>query len=918
MPGVEGWVNQNRILLTLLVVAACLGRPGPGEAGDPDALRREAETLTTRAMAVIESENQPPDGAVMARARDDFERASALWERLGDRQQLGRSLRGVANTCAQLNEWDRAAEAAIAARAIAEEVGDLELLSEVLGELAGVRLEQGRNAEAEAIFIRVAELALELGQSRQHHTMLHNLASSYAVRLAYQDALDTHRRALTFARKAGLDDKELSSLIAVASIHLRLGDPERASRRFVEVVELAEERGDRRREAWALRELGQAQVELGLSDEARRSYERSLKLRREIGETRGVGIVINQLAGLERKLGNLDRALELYLEANAVATELGDPVGIAVTSTNVARVLVETGHPVEAHRRLAESLETYTELGLDRQKLSTLRTMAEASLDLGKFGRGRDECLLALELLETIRGELADPDLRARYLAPQREIYVMLATALVELDTKDPSGNHLEEAFTASEKAHARTLLELVKASGGGHANTDDVRLEDRYEAVLSELSAVQTRLLGVEIPDSERAEIEARRLQLDDERREIESSLRRRSARSQVAAPDLEALQRRLGDDTALVEYLVGERNTVMLIVTGDALGAHLLPGSDELRILIEPLRDLMARPGRRDRGRLDRSAADAGKLLLGPAMDRLNGIDRLVVVPDGVLHLLPFEALTIDEVRSVLERWSVSYAPSVTMIEALAIRRRHHAEPSLFAVADPLLPTAKPALESTTVTTTSTSRTLAEGRSFGDLRPLPEARAEVAEVAGLFPPDRAVVLTGDDALERRILDHPGLRSSSHLHFATHALASSDLPEHSGLVLGSSDDDDGLLQAFEIFDLSLDAELVVLSGCETGLGAELSGEGLLGLTRAFLYAGSNAVVISLWPVEDRSTRDLMTAFYRGLEDHEPAVALGNAKRKIAASQGFDHPFHWAPFVIVGGFEPRTSSTPDP
>lgn len=160
-----------------------------------------------------------------------------------------------------------------------------------------------------------------------------------------------------------------------------------------------------------------------------------------------------------------------------------------------------------------------------------------------------------------------------------------------------------------------------------------------------------------------------------------------------------------------------------------------------------------------------------------------------------------------------------------------------------------------------------------------------------------------------GEAAQEETVLAHPMLQEASHLHFATHAVASSDLPEHSGLVLGSAGAGDGVLQAFEIFDLSLDADMVVLSGCETALGPELSGEGMMGLTRAFLYAGVNTVVISLWPVEDRSTRELMKRFYQRLTEMDPVEALRTAKLETAADPEFEHPFHWAPFILVGGFE---------
>lgn len=911
MVSVVSAVNNPHLKLIAAVAllwpaAASLAQsPSP----DADRLRAEADELTARATVIIESDSDVSNAEEISRAREDFERAATLWQRLGKKGKQGRCLHGIAFTSAMLDDWEAAATAAMEAQAIAEDLNDRELLSLAVGELAGVRLEQGHTREAEGLLRQAADLAREVGDQQQLHTMLHNLASSCMVRRSYQDALDTHLEALEVARQAGLEDKVLSSLIAVAAIHTTLGDPERASRRLTEAIELAEQRSDLRRQAWGLRELGAAQVELELFDEARASYEASLEIRRELGNRRGAAIVVNQLASLERKLGNLDRAYELYLDANTLAVELDDPLGVAITRSNAARVLLEFGRPAEAHSMFAEVLAGLEALDLSRLEISTLQSMAAASLELNHPKRARDEALATLRLLESVRGELADPDLRARYLAPRREVFVTLAEALILLNRKDPTSVHLEAAFTASERVHGRTLLELVKASNDSAPG--DAGLERRREQIVAELNEVQRELLSPDAAAERRIELETRRADLDDERRELDGALRRRSATAEEPTPDLTRLRHQLGEDTALLEYLIGDRSSVLLVVTGEGLTAHLLPGRDEIRPEIEALRELLVRPGRRDRTRLDRATVTVGEMLLGPAHSQIVGRDRLVVVPDGALHLLPFEVLSVDGGQTrVLDHWSISTAPSATFLQTVVdLSAPASKDRSLFAVADPALGDPSGSAGQGPDPTASNHRQLAEGRGVADLSPLPEARAEVAEIAKTFPENRRTVLMGEAAQEETVLAHPMLQEASHLHFATHAVASSDLPEHSGLVLGSAGAGDGVLQAFEIFDLSLDADMVVLSGCETALGPELSGEGMMGLTRAFLYAGVNAVVISLWPVEDRSTRELMKRFYQRLTEMDPVEALRTAKLETAADPEFEHPFHWAPFILVGGFE---------
>lgn len=888
-----------------------------GEVGDAGP-RAEAEALTARGLARLEADGVTPDEGDLEQARADLRRAATLWQQLGETRQRGRCLFGISEASVQLDEYDAASSAAAAAKDIAEATGDRELLSLALGTLAMVHLEQDDPRIAEKMLRQAADLAAEAGLKSQRFTMLHNLASSFAVRHAYQDALDVHREALALAREAGFADKELTSLIAIASIHADLGDLDRAGRRLEQAVELAEASGDERRQAWALRELGEVRTEQQRYDQARAALERSYAIRRRLGNQRGAAIVINELATLERRLGNLDRALELYHEANAIADQLGDQRGVAVTRSNASRVLLDLGRAAEAHSDLAESLAAYRQLGLTHNQISILRSMAEASLAVGLPARARDEARTALGLLEEVRAELADPDLRAHYMAPRREIFVILAQALVQLAAADAdaASDDLTEVFEAADQAHARTLLELVKGAAAGTGRSTDAASEQRRQQVLAELSATQRSLLESDLDDAQRSALEARRAALDDQRRELEAKRRRRWASAQEVTPDLAQVQRELGDGAALVEYLVGKRATVLVVVTDRSVKAQLLPGSDELAAQIGPLRKLLAHPGRRDRRRLQLATAQAGELLLGPALPLLRGRDRLIVIPDGVLELLPFEALRVGaDHERVVDHWAVSYAPSATLLAGLEHHpRRPSAERSLFAVADPTLAGSEPPAAAPTddADTPPTSRLLAAGHGLDDLAPLPGARAEVAAVARLFPDGRSEVLVGDAATEENVLADPMLTRATNLHFATHAVASEDLPEHSGLVLGSDGDGDGLLQAFEIFDLSLDADLVVLSGCETGLGPELAGEGVMGLPRAFLYAGADAVVISLWRVEDRATETLMTGFYRRLEHADPATALRGAKRELAATPGFEQPFYWAPFVLVGGLEPRT------
>lgn len=295
---------------------------------------------------------------------------------------------------------------------------------------------------------------------------------------------------------------------------------------------------------------------------------------------------------------------------------------------------------------------------------------------------------------------------------------------------------------------------------------------------------------------------------------------------------------------------------------------------------------------------------------MIVAPIADLVADLDQLVVVPDGALHYVPFEALVSGispsgEAEYLLERWAIAYAPSASTLVALQGRARAGESAralDLVAFADPALPGA---LES--------ADGLGVLRGVEDVeewrwRSLQGARREVEAIAKLFGPERTKIFMGPEASEARFRQS-GIDDTRFVHVAAHAFIDDREPALSSLLFAQDEgsEEDGLLQAHEVFDLKLNAELVVLSGCETALGKAVRGEGLVGLVQAFLHSGAGAVSVSLWPVEDQSTADLMAGFYSELSR---GVGGSQALRraKLARLQGGStaHPYYWAPFVLVG------------
>ncbi len=346
------------------------------------------------------------------------------------------------------------------------------------------------------------------------------------------------------------------------------------------------------------------------------------------------------------------------------------------------------------------------------------------------------------------------------------------------------------------------------------------------------------------------------------------------------------------------------------LFVVTREGLTVRRLAPAGEILELVRRLRELLEEPGRRARGRLEVTARRAYDLLVAPAVEVLERKQNLLIAPDLDLYYLPFEVLRPAEGGYLVSRWAVSYIPSATVLESLRSERRGTdgtgQRKEYVAFADPVAP--RTAAEGASATEVDERRGLGE-KIVRQWQPLPGARDEVSQVVRLFAPDEVAVYLGADATEENIKRNPWVSTARRLHFASHAFVDEQQPAYSGLLLSADEagNEDGLLQAHEIFDLRLAADLVVLSACETGLGKQVRGEGLIGLTRAFMFAGARRIVVSLWSVSDRSTEKLMVHLYRNLKAGLGAgAALRRAKLELIREGAFSHPYHWAPFILVG------------
>ncbi|MGH8188329.1 MAG: CHAT domain-containing protein, partial [Steroidobacteraceae bacterium] len=375
------------------------------------------------------------------------------------------------------------------------------------------------------------------------------------------------------------------------------------------------------------------------------------------------------------------------------------------------------------------------------------------------------------------------------------------------------------------------------------------------------------------------------------------------------------------LDKDTLLLHYALGSQRSVLWLVTPERVESFPLPAKAEIEAAARRAFEVLAASHTRQRRREAELAAEAlARMVLGPVTDRLSG-QRLVIVADGALHYIPFGALPVASVP-LIARHEIVNLPSASALAAFRREREHRPQaPRLLAVlADPVLDSHDPR-----VTTDASRRGTAEPANGGAHDLLRSARD-----SGVNGFDRlvftrreaeAILALADEDVRLRALDFEASRETAtradlaqyrFVHFATHGLLNSRHPELSGLVLSLVDEQgrprDGFLRAHDVYNLRLGADLVVLSACRTALGAEIRGEGLLGLVRGFMYAGAPRVVASLWDVRDDATAELMKRFYlrmiRG--GLSPAAALRAAQVSMWKDDRWSAPYYWAGFVLQG------------
>jgi CHAT domain-containing protein/Tfp pilus assembly protein PilF len=795
-------------------------------------------------------------------------------------------------------------------RRLAPESADHALFFQNLGNVSGALGDREKaesyQRQALAIFEKIDP------RSREVARVLVNVGNILLARGDLAAAEELYQRSLDLQEQEWPGELEIETpLITLGIVASRRGDLETAEALYRRALEIQQKLSpDSPSLAFSLSNLGIVLGQHGAYAEAREYLRRSMDIEKKlIPGSLGVAASLEQLGRLELDAGNdLDLAENLLRQALTKYQEK-EPESLDASDIwrDLGEVATRRGHPREAiplHQQ-ALSLRHRFAPGTAAEA-EALHLLGGAERRAGQIQEGTRHLCAAIDVLDRQRSRLGGtPEAKAFFEASLASYYQDCLTTLLQLGRPF-------EAFHALERGRARAFLTLLSER--------DLRLADLSPELRAERSRVDTEYDEVQsrlAHLSSGQEVEVKRLtgeirELRARQEEILARMRRESPRSaalQDPRPlDLASARAALDPGTVLLEYAVGQKETRLFVVqpakaSGPGLSVFRIPaGEKTLREEVEGFRRLLGRP-LSDRAALGARARRLYRLLIHPAESRIAGARRLLISPDGPLHILPFAALRRGD-RYLIEWKPVHSALSATVYAEL-IRsrpgRRSLDEERLDSFGDPAYPTALRGGDS------EVREALRRGLS---LTPLPSTRREVQAISILFPQGHEYL--GPDATEERA---KALGSDSQLiHFACHGLIDERFPLNSALALSvpehpAEGQDNGLLQAWEIFEsVRLNADLVTLSACDTALGKEMGGEGLIGLTRAFQYAGARSVLASLWGVADHSTATFMKDFYGHLRAGKTKDEALRAAQidQIRKKPGSSHPFYWAAFQLTG------------
>ncbi len=732
-----------------------------------------------------------------------------------------------------------------------------------------------------------------------------------------REAIVKWEEALKLWQQVGDQPQQALLFLAIGRVYDDLGEQQQALGYFNQALPLYRAVGNRGREANTLNNLGAIYDDLEEKEEALNYYNQALPLFRAVGDRRGEANTLNNIGFVYSSLGEKQEALNYYNQALPLRRAVDDRGGEATTLNNIGAVYDDLGEKEKALDYYDQALPLYRAVGDRRGEATILNNIALLQYKQGNLIAASETMQQAIEKIEFLRNQILNPQLQTSFYETVEKYYDFHINLLMELHQQNPAQQYNAQALHYSERVRARQLLtELQEASVDIKEGVDAELLAEEKQLNQQLTAALQNQgqLLRGSYSNKDAENLNNQINNLLTKLDQVEASIRLQSpAYAAINQPtkftlQSQEIQQLLDDDTLLLEYYLSEKRSYLWVISKDQVSSYELPPQAEIEQLAQQFRNDIAS----ETENKPELGQQLSKILLAPAAQEL-GNKRLLIVGDGTLQSIPFAALPLPNSptqKPLIVNHELITLPSASSLEALRqqVKGRPLAPQKLAVLADPVY--EREGLQTGQINQDDLSRAAQE--ACISLPNLQYTRTEAENILALVPENESFAALGYDASLATALN-PQLSQYQTVHFSTHGCLNSDKPQFSGLAMSAYNSQgkaqDNILRLNNIYNLVLPAELVVLSACETGLGKELAGEGLVSLTRGFMYAGAKRVVVSFWAVNDRSTSELMSKFYEKMYQGQlkPAAALREAQLEMWQSEGeWQDPYHWAAFTVQG------------
>jgi CHAT domain-containing protein len=857
-------------------------------------------------------------------AREHQQQALSLWRQLGDKRGQAQALVALGYYYANLGEPAKALESYNEALNLSRGINDLRVESLALIAASYLRAKLGKRQEALDSFGAARSLVERIGDRTSLAIVLGGMADLYYGLGDQQKALEHGVISEELFERGDEKWGVAEAKQGLGRIHHALGHEQQALDYLREALALFKSLSMPRLQAHTLSDLGLVYSALKDEKNALSSYQQALKLTRMGQDQRHEAYTLNYIGRIYESQSDYQNALTNYRRALSLSRIAADQAAEVLSLYDIAHVERDHGNLIEAQRQIESSTS----------------------------------------IAESLRANISSQDLKASYFATVRQAYDLYVDVLMQQHKANPGEGFAAKAFAISEKARARSFLESLHESQANIREGIDAALLAKERSLEETLNAKAERQMQL-LASGNKSEAEKVAKEINSltiEYAEVSDQIKSTSPRyAALTLPQpltlIEVQQRVLDDDSVLLEYALGDERSYVWAVTRKDVSSFELPRRAEIEAAARDFYELLvgyqALPGEPLEQRRQREAktddllpaktALLSKLLLGPLIGKLER-RRLVIVPDGALQYIPFQALMVPETnlrdasqsssewnQSLLQNHEIVNELSASTLgllinESAARKQAPNAVAVLadpvFEVDDPRVSRARVEIREQSAESLEVRKALRDVRDIGispdgvQIPRLFASRGEAESIMASAPWGTGLKFLDFDASRAQVMG-PELARYRIVHFATHGLINNEHPELSGIVLSLFDrqgnSQNGFLRLHDIYNLHLPADLVVLSACSSGLGKDVKGEGLIGLTRGFMYAGASGVVASLWKVDDDATSELMKNFYQAIftKGLSPSAALRDAQLAMSRQKRWHAAYYWAGFVIQGQYNQK-------